>query len=179
MRPRLYRAIANTIAVFAVLAGLFGSGLALVLSVYTRYDAEAWHFILIGCVALALIIIAAVIHFATRVFERRRVIRDCWNVVKDADTLDPDEDPAVDPDVISQKTIDALAAEVVSELAEEMPAQRRKEAKKKMKIALGAVAVTVPVALTGALIAMQKKLNVYKAKNTAKTVVVKVENAEE
>ena len=42
MGPRLLRAISNTLAVFAVLAGLIGSGLALVLSVYTRYDAEPW-----------------------------------------------------------------------------------------------------------------------------------------
>lgn len=178
MGPRLLRATANTIAVFAVLAALLGSGLALLLSVYTRYEAELWHFILIGGVALALLVIAAVIHFATRVYERRRIIRDCWNAVKDADALDPDEEPAVDPDAISKKTIDALAAEVVSELAEEMPSVRRKETKKKIKLALGAVAVAVPVALTGALLAMQKKLDVYKGKNTTVTPVIKGESEE-
>lgn len=179
MRPRLYRAVGNTVAVMGVLAGLLGSGLALVLSVYTRYDAKAWHFILIGGVALLLIVAAAVIHFCTRMYERRRVIRDCWDVVKDADTLDPDEDPAIDPDMISQKTIDALAAEVVEELADDIPVHERKAAKKKMKVALGAAAIALPVALTGALIAMQKKLKVYESKNTVKKVVVKVEGSDE
>lgn len=178
MGPRLLRAVANTVAVFGVLAGLLGTGLALVLSAYTRYEAETWHYFLIGGVALALIVIAAIIFFASRVYERRRIIRDCWNAVKDADALDPDEDPAIDPEIISQRTVDALAAEVVSELADESPTVRRQESKKKMKLAIGAVAVAVPVALTGALLAMQKKLDVYKGKNTQKTPVVKPTDAE-
>ncbi|MBE6590285.1 MAG: hypothetical protein E7643_08905 [Ruminococcaceae bacterium] len=160
MRPRLLRVVANTIAVFAVFAALLGSGIALLLSVYTHYVAEAWHFILVGCVALGLIVLAAVLHFVTRVYERRRVIRDSWEIVKDADTLDPDEDPAVDPDMIAARTLDELTREVMEEMQEEMPAYRRKQFKKKLRIALGAVAVAVPVALTGALLAMQKKLRV-------------------
>ena len=177
MGPRLLRVVANTIAVFALVAGLLGMGLALVLSVYTRYEAEPWHFILIGGVALAFVVAAAVIFFASRVYERKRIIRDCWNAVKDADALDPDENPAMDPELISKRTIDALAAEVVSELADESSAEHR-VCKKRMKIAIGAVAVTVPVILTGALLAMQKKLEVYKGKNTQKTPVVKSSDAE-
>ena len=172
MRPRLLRAVANTVAVFGVLAGLLGSALALILSVYTRYDAKGWHFIVIGAVALFLIILAAVLHFATKVYERRRVIRDAWDVVKNADTLDPDNDPAVDPSVIAQRTVDALAAEVLAEMSDELPAYRRKQFKKRVKITLGAVAVTVPVALTGALLAMQKKLSI----KDAETREIKEEN---
>ena len=163
MGPRLLRAISNTLAVFAVLAGLIGSGLALVLSVYTRYDAEPWHFILVGGVAIGLVVIAAIIHVASCVYEKKRIIRDCWNAVKDADTRDPEEDPAIDADMIAQKTIDALAAEVVRDLAEDDALAESRKTKKRIKVALGAVAVAVPVVLTGALIAMQKKLEAQRA----------------
>jgi len=176
MGPRLLRAIANTLAVFAVLSGLIGSMLALVLSSFTRYEAEPWHFLLVGGIAIGFVVIAAILHVASSIYEKKRIIRDCWNAVKDADALDPEEDPAVDPDVISQRTIDALAAEVVSELAEDADLAEHRKTKKKIKLALGAAAVAVPVLLTGALLAMQKKLDVYKAKNTQKIPVVKTES---
>jgi MFS family permease len=175
MGPRLLRAIANTVAVLAVLAALIGTGLALALSAYTLYEAEPWHYILIGAVALGLVVIAVIIHVSSRIYEKKRIIRDCWNAVKDADALDPEDEPAIDPDVISQRTLDELAAEVVHELDEDEELVKRRETKKKVKLALGAVAVAVPVILTGALIAMQKKLDVYKGKNTQKTPVVKGE----
>ena len=176
MGPRLLRAIANTLAVFAVLSGLIGSILALVLSSFTRYEAEPWHFILVGGVAIGLVVIAAIIHVASSIYERKRIIRDCWNAVKDADALDPEEDPAIDPVLVSQRTIDELAAEVVRDLSEDDDLAEHRKNKKKIKVALGAVAVAVPVVLTGALLAMQKKLDVYKAKNTQKIPVVKTES---
>ena len=173
MGPRLLRAIADTIAVFAVLAGLLGIGLSLLLSVHTRYEAEPLHYLLIGGVALFLVVVAAIIHAATLSYEKRRIIRDCWNAVKDADTLDHDETPAEDPEVVAKRRVDELAAEVVAELAEEMPSERRKRNKRRVKVILGTVAVAVPVALAGALIAMQKKLDAYQGKNTTVTPVVK------
>ena len=158
MRPRLLRAISHTVAVFAVIAALLGSGIALLLDAYTHYVAAPWHFILVGAIALFLIVASAVLHFATRVYERRRVIRDSWEIVKNADTLDYDEDPAIAEDIIAAKTLDELTREVLAELQEDAPAYRRKQQKKSLRLALGAIAVAVPVALTGALLAMQKKL---------------------
>ena len=160
MRPRLLRVVSKTIAVFAVFAALLGSGIALLLSAYTHYVPEAWHFILVGAVALGLIVIAAILHFALRIYERRRVIRDSWEIVKDADTLDPDEDPAIDPDLIARKTLDELTREVMAELQEEAPEFHRKRFKKKLRVALGTAAVALPVALTGALLVMQNKMRV-------------------
>ena len=159
MRPRLLRAISHTVAVFAVIAALLGCGIALVLDVYTNYVAEPWHFIVVGAVALGLIVLSALLHFATVVYERKRVIRDSWDVVKNADTLDHDDDPAIAEDVIASKTLDELTREVLAELQEEDPIARKKQ-KKTLRIALGTVAVALPVALTGALLAMQKKLRV-------------------
>lgn len=158
MRPRLLRAISHTVAVFAVIAALLGSGIALLLDVYTHYVAQAWHFILIGAIALGLIILAAVLHFATGVYERRRVIRDSWDLVKNADTLDHDDDPAISEEIIAAKTLDALTREVLAELQEDESLRRRKKQKRTLRVALGTVAVALPVALTGALLAMQKKL---------------------
>lgn len=158
MRPRLLRAVSHTVAVFAVIAALLGCGIALLLDVYTHYVAEVWHFLLVGGIALGLVILAAILHFATGVYERRRVIRDSWEVVKNADTLDHDEDPVIAEDVIAAKTLDELTREVMAELQEDESYRVHKKRKKTLRVALGTVAVAVPVALTGALLVMQKKL---------------------
>ena len=172
MKAKMVHLIANLFIWIAVIAGLGGLATALALNLFTDYIPEMWHFLAIGGGMLLLILIGVLIHVIANARAKREAIRECWDVVEDADAIDAVEEEAVveaveevEPEVVEETeeiadgSLKAKIQAIRVKIVEKTPLTEE-QLEKVEKV--GKVAVPVGIACI-TMLAMASKIKTYKA----------------